>query len=109
MEPKTMPKIGEQRLPCVKARTGSCYRVPGTNYQLETYRHTAEHALRRMDHKQLVVHGRVGPVFLEEVAHRHEHLPLRVAEIQERQRLVDLHVESSPGFGHRVECPGCIE
>src|SRR6185503_4524313 len=76
------------------------YQLPTTHYQLETYRHTAEHPLWRTKHKQLVVNGRLGPVLLEEIAHRHEHLPLRVAEIQKRQRLIDLHVEPRDGAGH---------
>src|SRR5678815_2656953 len=104
MEPKTVPKIGEQPLPCVKSSYWSCYLLLATTYQLETYRHAAQHPLRRTNHKQLVVHGRVGPVFFKEIAHCHEHLPLRIAEIQEGQRLIDLHVEPSVGLGHGFEC-----
>jgi hypothetical protein len=61
MESKTAPKIGEHRLPSYSCRTeqdaalNDRVRLPATLYQLETYRHTAEDALRRTNHEQLIV------------------------------------------------------
>src|SRR5688572_3038796 len=114
MESKTAPKIGERRLPSYFARprqqaaANDRPRPTATDEQLETYRHTAEHPLWRTNHEQLVVHGCLGPVFLEEIAHSHEHLPLSVAEIQERQRLIDLHVEPRVGAAHCIQHPGIV-
>src|SRR5205807_5455201 len=60
---------------------------------LELHGETADDAFRRTNHEQLVVHRLVGYSVSEEVPHGDEHLPLRAAEIQERQRLAHLHVE----------------
>src|ERR1051326_2857813 len=60
---------------------------------LETQRQTADDTLRRADDQQLVINRLVGGRAVEEGANRDEHLPLRVAEIEERQRLPHLHVK----------------
>src|SRR5712671_2127058 len=61
---------------------------------LELQRQTADDAFGRVDDEQLVVDRLIRRRLAEEVSHRDQHLPLGVAEIHERQRLPDLHVEA---------------
>ena len=66
--------------------------VAVTSFRMQ--RHAADDPLWRADHEELVVDGLVGRRFAEEIPDSEEHLPLRVAEVHERQRLPDLHVEA---------------
>ena len=61
---------------------------------------------RRSDDEQLVVDRAVDRDFAEEIPDADERFPLRVREVQERQRLRDLHVESGgePGLGRGASC-----
>ena len=61
---------------------------------LEPHRQAAHDPLGRADDEQLVVDRLIGGRFAEEVANADQHLPLGGAEVHERQRLMDLNVES---------------
>src|SRR5262245_40533214 len=62
--------------------------------ELELERDTADDALGRTDDEQLVVDRLIARDLSEEITDGEEHFPLRRAEVHERQRLPDLHVES---------------
>src|SRR5580658_1093733 len=62
--------------------------------KLKPHRQSAHDALGRMDDEQLVVDRLTSGRIAEEVAHAEQHLPPGGAEVQERQRLVQLHVET---------------
>ena len=61
---------------------------------LELQGQPADDALGRTDNEELVVDRLICRNLAEKVADGQEHLPLRGAEIHERKRLMDLHVES---------------
>ena len=63
-------------------------------FESEPDSHASQHSLRRAHHHQFVIHRVLVERFLEEVAHRDQHLPLGVRKIQERQRLIYLNVEA---------------
>src|SRR3954463_8714692 len=63
--------------------------------RLETQGQPAHHALWRTDDEQFVVDGLFAGRIAKEVADGHEHLPLRAAEIEKRQRLAYLDVEAA--------------
>src|SRR5438552_18979881 len=56
-----------------------------------------------MDNEQLVVNRLVARAVVEEIADRHEHFPLRRAEVEERQRLPHLDVNAPVDSGTRCE------
>ena len=62
---------------------------------LKTHRETADDALGRTHHHELVIDGlSIGDCrFPEEIADGDEHLPSRAGEVHERQRLMDLDVK----------------
>src|SRR5262245_64309853 len=87
MEPKTAAKNGERRSPC------PFFIWSGTPFS-KPDRDTSEHALRRPNDERFIVNRRLAELVLEQVAHCYQHFPLRVGEVQERQRLIDLHIEA---------------
>jgi hypothetical protein len=61
---------------------------------LELERQTTDDALGRMDYQELVVDRLIRDGIAEEIPYRDQHFPFGVAEIHERERLPDLHIES---------------
>ena len=70
------------------------FRVSGRLWESEFDCQATDEALRRADDEELVVDGSVGERFVEQVADADQHLPLRGAEVHERQGLRDAHVEA---------------
>src|SRR5262249_54232983 len=62
--------------------------------ELEPQCQAPDDALGRTNNEELVVDRLIGRGLTEEVADADEHLPLRAAEVEEGQRLMDLHVEA---------------
>ena len=71
---------------------------------LKPHQESADDALGRTDDEQFVVdRGRIVWI-AKQVAHANQHFPFRAAEAK-RQRLIDLHVESSVEAGLRDALP----
>ena len=66
---------------------------PTTAGDSEVQGHAADNAFGGTDDEEFIEDGLVAGRVVKEVSHREQHLPARVAEVHERQRLMHLHVE----------------